>query len=144
MKSIDVVCIPSKPKMILSEIVYFYMLSLVGNGKLTRRDDIEKYLAESFEVQCIEFERPINFDSSYWYKLIDKTPFHREVSSYGYTNEVHRSKLLQEGFELVESKTTKGRTKIKVKDYKKYLIDFKREVKVDLDMLKRINVEKNF
>lgn len=144
MKRYSVTDISAKPKLVLSEAVYFYMLSIVPEGMLTRRADIEKYLAEKFEVDFIEFERAVNLDNNYWYNLIDKTPFHREVSAYGYTNEVNYIQLSKEGFSFDISKTMTGKSKIKVKEYKKHLIDFCRNVQINIDVIKRINDEKNF
>lgn len=144
MKTYNITYIPPKPKMVLSEVVYFYILSLVPKGRLTRREDIEKCLAEKYGVNYVEFERPINFDNDYWCGLNDKIPFHREVSAYGYTDEINCNKLSKEGFEFDISKTPTGRTKIKVKEYKEYLVNFKNDIQIDINILNRINVEENF
>lgn len=144
MKTYNITYIPPKPKMALSEVVYFYMLSLVPKGRLTRREDIEKYLAEKYGVYHVEFERPVKFDIDYWCDLVNKIPFHREVSSYGYTDEINCNKLSKEGFEFDISKTPTGRTKIKVKEYKKYLVNFKNDIQIDINILNRINVEEIF
>ncbi len=133
--------IPEKPCLRLSEIVYFYVLTFVPNGRLTRAEDIEKYLEKKFDVPRVEFERPINLDVNYWIKFIDNVPMHRVVSAYGYTHSTKVEQLASEGFEFEEKNNNRGP---KVKDYKKYLFNFEKETNISLDTLKKINEEKDF
>ena len=133
---------PAKPGLKLSEVVYFYLVHLVPKGRLTRYDDIVKYLAKKFDVFHIEFCRPFNFDWDYWCKFIDHVPLHRVVTSYGYTEPLKKEILISEGF-AIEEPAVKNRSP-RVKDYKKYLFDFERETKISLDYLKKINEKQDF
>ena len=132
---------PAKPGLKLSEVVYFYLVYLVPNGRLTRYDDITKYLAKKFDVFHIEFYRPFNLNWDYWCKFIDYVPLHRVVSSNGYTEPLKTNKLLDEGFEIEEPVKNRGP---RVKDYKKYLFDFEKETDISLDFLKKINEQQDF
>ena len=133
---------PAKPGLKLSEVVYFYLVHLVPKGRLTRYDDIVKYLANKFDVFHIEFCRPFNLEWDYWCKFIDHVPLHRVVTSYGYIEPLKREMLISEGFEI-EDTAVKNRGP-RVKDYKKYLFDFEKETKISLDYLKKINEQQDF
>ena len=137
-----VVEIPAKSGLKLSEVVYFYLVYLVPKGRLTRYDDIVKYLEKKFNVFRVEFCRPFNFDWNYWCKFIDYVPLHRVVTSYGYIEPLKRNKLIEEGF-VIEEPSVKNRGP-KVKDYKKYLFDFEKETDISLDFLKQINEQQDF
>lgn len=133
--------IPEKPCLRLSEIIYFYVLTFVPKGRLTRAEDIEKYLEKKFDIPRVEFERPINLDINYWIKFIDNVPMHRVVTAYGYTDSTKVEQLALEGFEFEEKNDNRSP---KVKDYKKFLFNFDKETNISLDTLKKINEEKDF
>ena len=133
--------IPAKSCIKLSEIVYFYVLSFVPEGRLTRLEDIEKFFEKKFDVHHVDLERPINFDWDYWLKFIDNVPMHRVVSVYGYTDSTKVEKHIGEGFVIEHKILNRGP---KVKDYKKYLFNFDKETKITVDMLKKVNKEQDF
>ena len=133
---------PEKTWMRLSEIVYFYLVYLVPKGRLTRYDDIVKYLEKKFDVHHVEFCRPFNLSWDYWCKFIDHVPLHRVVSSRGYTEPLNKAKLISE--EIIIEETTTGNRGPRVKDYKKYLFDFEKETDISLDFLKKINEQQDF
>lgn len=93
-RKLTVTHIPEDPHLELSEVLKFYLMSLVPKGRLTREQDIEQYLATKFGVSHVSFKRPINLDNDYWYRIIDRVPFHRLVSSYGYAEGNDYKKLL--------------------------------------------------
>ncbi len=134
--------IPAKPSIKLSEIVYYYMITLVPFGRLTRYEDICNFIAKKFNVGNVEFERPFNLNNEYWYKFIDNVPFHRVVSAYGYTSHNFIDKLIDENF--IFEQTNESNRGPKVKDYKKYLFDFEKEAQINTEILNRINNDKDF
>lgn len=140
-KKCTIETIPAQPCLRLSEIVYFYLLTFVPKGRLTRREDIEKFLQKKFDIPRIEFERPINLDMEYWIKFIDNVPMHRVVSSYGYIESGDTKKLISEGFELEQKIANRNP---KIKDYKRLLFNFDKETNISLETLKKIDREKDF
>ena len=131
-----------KPFVDLSEVLYFYLLSLVPEGRLTRSQDINKYLAKQYGVSHVHLERPFKPDYDYWCRMIDRVPFHRVVSAYGYAEGLDHTKLLDEGFEFKEKRENRHRPQ--VKDYKKYLFDFEKETNISFETLQKINKELDF
>lgn len=143
-----VTIIPEGTSIELSQEVYYYMLMQVPFGKLTRRKDIEEYLAKKFNVQHIyKFNSlPMNMrnlndiNQKYIIKIIDAVPFHREVSSGGYLEheDSQIQKLHAEGHEII----TKGPYKKNaVKGFKMFLFDFNKETDIDIETLRRIDQE---
>ena len=139
-----VVIAPEKSSVHLSEEILFYLLMQVPEGRLTRREDMEAYLADCFHVHHVWIERTafsarIISQPGYLDKILDCIPRHREVSTGGYI--LHPldqvEKLQKEGFEILPP-TRKGYSP-RVKDFKKYLFDFSKEMKVDTDVLSDIN-----
>ena len=140
--------IPEGSSVTLSEEVYRYMLIQVPEGRITRWEDIEAYLARKFGVHHIkEFDRSVmtqrmfaNGDAEYLSRVFDQTPEHREVSSIGYISETSEKveKLMAEG--LPSERKGKDK-KLAVKDYKKYLFDFDNETNIDIETLKKIDRE---
>ena len=124
-----------KPFVDLSEVLYFYLLLLVPKGRLTRSRDIEKYLAKQYGVSHVHLERPFKPDYDYWCRMIDRVPFHRVVSAYGYAEDLDHTKLLDEGFEFMEKKENRYRPQ--VKDYKNICLILKKKQTLVLKLSKR-------
>lgn len=135
---------PKGKEIELSEEVRYYMLLQVPKGRLTRDQDIREYLGKLYGASYIDFITPLRmrpiFDyDKYINRILDNVPFHREVSSLGYTyNPEYIKKLKEEGFVILPKS---GNRTERVEDYKKYLFDFEKESSVDLSVLEKISKE---
>ncbi len=132
--------IPEKSHVILSEEVIYYLLMQVPAGRLTNRQDMEEYLAVSFGVHHVRIDHTAwmvraALDPAYIHGILDHVPMHREVSTQGYLSDpiIQSEKLQKEGFEILQP-AKKGYSP-KVKDHKKYLFDFKRELQISKEAL---------
>lgn len=140
----EVEFIPAKKGIELSEAVCWYMMSLVPQGRLTRLEDIEKFLASIYDVHHVSFDRGLNlnFNPEYWYNVGSKIPRHRVVSMRGYTESIYVEKLIKEGFEF-EPVKRKG-LRPRVKNYKDYLFDYCNDVEISFEIIQKINTNKTF
>ncbi len=119
----DVIHIPAKPSLMLSEKEYVEALCLVPAGWITRADDIERYLAKKYGVERVSIDHgPIAFS--------EDIPFWREVSTRGMLQDVRfrcdkqtqQRKLEQEGLTIVPCGAYNK--SLKVENYKDHLFDF--------------------
>lgn len=140
----EVEYIPAKKGIELSEAVCWYLISLVPQGRLTRLEDIEKFLAGIYDVHHVSFDRGLNlnFNPEYWYNAGTKIPRHRVVSMRGYTESIYVEKVIEEGFEIEPAKRNGLRPK--VKNYKDYLFDFCNDIEIAFDVIQKINEEHTF
>lgn len=136
--------IPAGKEIRLSQEIYYYMLMQVPQGQLTRDCDIREYLNELYGVACIDFDilatlRTLPGYSEYLARIVEKVPKHRLVSTQGYVSDgMCIEKLQAEGFTILPAK---GNREERVLDYKKYLIDFKKESTVNKAVLDQIQRE---
>lgn len=123
MDPISAECIPEKPFLLVSMEEYLTLLCQVPAGKITRRDDIEKYLAKKHEVARVRIE-----DTAIGYR--PDVPFWRELSTRGMLKdyrfhcdkERQRKMLEQEGLTIVPCGAYNK--SLKVDNYLDYLFDF--------------------
>ena len=138
----NVIYIPAKPGIELSETVLFYMISLVPKGNLTRTVDIETYLARRLNTDWISFRRDFVFNNDFVNEYLNKgtiyfdVPLHRNISDRGLVDKRYEDDLKQEGFNLVESRVS--RYSLKVQNYKKYLFNFD-ELNIDMNIVMKVN-----
>ena len=141
----NMITIPPKGRDInLSEEILFYLILQVPKGRLTREEDIRKFLRKIYNAAMIDFEQPtkmrnISEPHKYWARVLDKVPFHRVVSFRGETHDIlHIDRLENEGFALIPKANS---TSKKVENYKKYLFDFEKETDIDIAVLQKIEKE---
>lgn len=141
----DIITTPAKGNDIrLSEEVQFYLVLQVPKGRLTRYDDIRKFLCKLYGAATIDFEPPIKMRNiPQYHKYLDKifknVPFHRVVSSSGEAhNPFDIDRLEKEGFSLLSKANSMSK---KVDDYKKYLFDFEKETNIDISILEKVQTE---
>ena len=132
--------IPEKSHVVLSEEVIYYLLMQVPEGRLTRRQDMEEYLAACFGVHHVRIDHTAYlargaFDPDYIYGILDHVPMHREVSAQGYLSDpiIQSEKLQKEGFEILQP--ARAGYSPRVKNHKKYLFDFKMELQINRSIL---------
>ena len=138
--------IPEKSNVLLSRDVYDYMLMQVPQGRLTRWEDIEQYLADRFGVHHVRFDLSTTRFLRYGaalpdviYAMLDQVPKHREVTARGrivYAPQQERL-LEEEGFVLLKS-TSNGHSP-RVKDYQKFLFDFEKETDIPIQTLRDVD-----
>lgn len=128
---------PAKPTRVLSEAVYFYLLSLIPDGRLVTWDGLRNFVAKKLAIN-IEFDHKIEdrlLNLDFFRNMKDNT--YKEVSNVGNTGWCEKEKLEAEGFELFKS----TKYLYKVKDYKKYLFDFEKETNVSAEDIEMIDKE---
>ena len=142
--------IPALPGKVLSKAVFYYFLTFVPKGRLARREDVEKYVAKVLGVSwvhCVDSMYPPYNDLI---RILDIVPRHREVSTIGevghgvFDEETHQRLLKEESHEIIPSTSTKVKRMPRVKDYKKHLFDFFKEVNVDATTIMDIHKKQNF
>jgi hypothetical protein len=142
MEGCKVTYIPANPGIELSETVLFYMLSLVPEGKLTRDEDIENYLAKKLNTHRVIFKRDLVFNNDFIKENLShrdtyfRVPQHRKVSSRGLVDKRYAEDLEREGFLLVESKVS--RYSMRVINYKDALFNYE-EANIDMDVIRKVN-----
>ena len=114
---------------------------------MTRQVDIEAYVAKQLNAKYIEFK--INNKIIVWKNLpnfSETIPYWREVSKIGYLQDtLNCSKirqeymLQQEGHKIVPCGARKA--SLKVENYENYLFDFEKELKIDFNRLKRMDID---
>ncbi len=117
---------------------------MIPRGKLTRKEDIEKFVAKKLGVEFIQFETSSTIIE--WKNLAhgeDEIPFWREVSVQGWLEDgecgriKQEKKLIEEGFDVVPCGPNNRSRRII--DYKKYLFDFEKELTVDIASLEKMD-----
>ncbi len=120
--------IPAKPRKVLSYKIFYKLLKCVPEGKLTRREDIERLVAKKLNVDYVNFE--LSSDDIEWKeskKIRLTIPFWREVSTRGVLRETADcSADLQETMLVLEGHTMElyGEKSKRVENYKEKLFDF--------------------
>ena len=134
----EVETIPAKEVKVLSYEIYLNLLRLVPEGRITRREDIEKFVAKKLGVEFVSFEVTDNSLYKKHTELAGKIPYWRKVSKQGWLEEtldcsryVQEEKLKEEGFEIV--KCGPQLRSLRIVDYKKFLFDFEKEAFVIFD-----------
>lgn len=129
----------------VSYVIYINLIRQIPEGRLTRSEDIAAYVAKKMGVSSVEFE--ITQKIIVWKNLPnlrEHIPYWREVSKLGRLQDtLHCSKALQEVMLKKEGHTIlqcKGNGfSLKVENYKDYLFDFDKELKVSFDRLKSMD-----
>lgn len=129
----------------VSYVIYINLIRQIPEGRLTRSEDIAAYVAKKMGVSSVEFE--ITQKIIVWKNLPnlrEHIPYWREVSKLGRLQDtLHCSKALQEVMLKKEGHTIsrcKGNgISLKVENYKDYLFDFDKELKVSFDRLKSMD-----
>lgn len=119
------VCIPAQSVLHVPMEEYIELLCMVPKGKITRRDDIEKYLQKKHGAERVMIDmRPL-----YANPLWEGIPIWREVSTRGMlieslrmSRERQRELLEADGLKVVECGANKA--SLRVEHYKEMLIDF--------------------
>ncbi len=129
---------PAKEVRSVSYEIYLNLLRLVPEGRLTRREDIEKFVAKKLGVEFVSFEVTNNILYKKHTELVDKIPYWRKVSKQGWLEDtldcsryMQEKKLKEEGFEI--TKCGPQLRSLRIVDYKKYLFDFEKESFVIFD-----------
>ncbi len=136
------ITIPAKKSIVLSKAVYYYLVSLIPKGKLTTDEDIGKYLEEKFGAYVEDYNSIFYFQDNYLWELMRILPLHRVISDRGEFDSLEKSKLIEEGFEVVPKKN--NNYCMKVVDYKKHLVKFGEDIEVDKELLEKINKDGYF
>ena len=136
-----------KEIVVVSYAVYINLIRQVPKGRLTRREDIEAYVAKQLNAKYIDFQ--IKNKIIVWKNLpgfSETIPYWREVSKIGYLQDtLNCSKirqeymLQQEGHKIVPCGARKA--SLKVENYENYLFDFENELKIDFNRLKRMDID---
>lgn len=130
----------------ISREVLNLLLMQVHQGRLTRRSDIEQYLANRFCVHHVIFDLSTNLYirhvaclNDYIYAVLDQVPMHREVTARGYiVHSPDQVKLLEaEGFTVLEP--IRPGYSPRVKEYQKFLFDFEKETDIPMQVLTQVN-----
>lgn len=121
-----VVYIPAVPAVHVPMQEYIDLILMVPAGKITRREDIEKYLAKKHNAQRIEIDMHPLFSNPFW----EGIPIWREVSTRGMLRDTRhmsrdrqRELLEADGLKIVPCGANKA--SLKVDGYKNLLYDFK-------------------
>lgn len=143
-RRVEVRKFPQKNIMKVSYALYINLIRQIPEGRLTRSEDIVAFISKIIGVESVEFTQDV--EVTMWKnspKLWGKVPYWREVSKMGCLQDtLNCSKatqgilLKQEGHMLFERKA--NGISLMVKNYKDYLFDFDKELKVDFDDLNRM------
>lgn len=131
----------------VSYAVYINLIRQVPEGRLTRREDIEAYVAKQLNAKYIEFQ--IKNKIIVWKNLpgfSERIPYWREVSKIGYLQDTGNCSkirqeymLQQEGHNIVPCGAKKA--SLKVENYENYLFDFEKELRIDFETLKIMDAD---
>jgi len=143
----DAMTFMQKEIVVVSYAVYINLIRQVPQGRLTRREDIEAYVAKQLNAKYIDFQ--IKNKIIVWKNLPgfrETIPYWREVSKIGYLQDtLNCSKirqeymLQQEGYKILPCGARKA--SLKVENYENYLFDFEKELKIDFDRLKSMDID---
>ena len=134
-KETEVIYIPAKLGRVLNDSVKYYMLAIVPKKRLVKEADLLEFLARKLKVEWINFKRDTQDYCQNWEFFEGKDCSYKLVSSVGNVSNVHKEKLLSEGFELTPS----TKSLCKIKDFKKYLFDYDIETNVDASLIEFVN-----
>jgi len=117
---------PAIPAVRMPMQEYIDLLCMIPKGKITRRKDIERYLAGKYHAERIEIDMHPLYDNPLW----EGIPIWREVSTRGMLSDTRRmsremqKELLEaDGLTIVPCGTNQA--SLKVEGYKELLYDFK-------------------
>ena len=125
----------------ISRAVYQYLLSKVPCGHVTHYLAISDYVSKIFNERILSCNGVIRVHTpNEWDLLLDKIPFHREVSISGRLargTDEDVKKLIAEGHTIVPYSKTNDSPKIK--NVKRVWFDFDKEANIDPNILHDID-----
>lgn len=131
----------------VSYAVYINLIRQVPEGRLTRQVDIEAYVAKQLNAKYIEFK--INNKIIVWKNLPnfrETIPYWRELSKIGYLQDTQNCSRIRQEYMLQKEghmvlPCGPRKASLKVEGYQELLFDFEKELKIDFDRLKRMDID---